>query len=418
MKGSFPVRFLILIFLIGKINAQTTVAYTLVAKPSLLQPGAKAVFTLEGKPDVTDFTLAADPSQGLTCAQHTCTAPKPPDGDNGKLAVAGLVTATATFNTNQTASTTVTLTSNEFEADERGPWEAHAIIGYHQSGAASANFAQNVIMDLYLVRPLSRGGKAWEARFNSWGNVRIASAPRQLNTPFVSLLQGLVVGGDNSPLNTNVNELALSAEFQTGIEYNMTPHWNGKTLGLIGFFGATGAFESPDKSIRIYQVPETQSPQYPLFKAQFPAATGSTYIGFVTPDRDRFYRQYGVGFRYSRYHPSRQYESPQTFTWTVGQDELITGGRLRSVVTQFDGFYPLPVNQVSGRYQFLYIFGTVTLRLSRGENNLPLVLASAPPTIKGTENSVAIVSTPSNRDTYRIGIGADLVNLIRSALQK
>jgi hypothetical protein len=253
---------------------------------------------------------------------------------------------------------------------------------------------------------------------NSWGNVRVASAPRQLNTPLVSLLQGLVVGGDNSPLNTNVNELALSAEFQTGLEVNLTPKWGGKTLGLIGFFGATGAFEAPEKSIRIYQVPAVQSPQYPLFQSRFPGAVNSTYIGFVTPDRDRFYRQYGFGFRYSKYHPDHKYESPQTFTITFGQDELITGGQLRSVVTQFDGFYPLPVNKVSGRYQFLYIFGTATLRLSRGENLTPLVLASAPSTINGTESSVAIVSTPSNRDTYRIGIGADLVNLIRSALGK
>lgn len=276
------------------------------------------------------------------------------------------------------------------------------------------------MIDLYLARPLNATNKLWESKLNSWGNVRVASSPRQLNTPLVSLLQGLVVGGTNSPLNTNVNEMALSAEFQTGLEWNFAriPKWNGTTLGLIAFFGATGSFQSPDKSIRFYQVPDPKSQQYPLFAAHFPSAVGATYIGFLSPDRDRFYRQYGLGFRYSKYHPNRQFESPQTYSVTLGQDELITGGSLRSVVARIDGFYPLPLNTSDGRFQFLYLFGTASLRLGRGQNVTPLVLAGAPSTVTGTENNVAIVSTPSNRDTYRIGIGVDLVNLVRSALNQ
>jgi hypothetical protein len=306
----------------------------------------------------------------------------------------------------------------EFDVGKRGPWEGRVVAGYHQAGAASSDFAQNAIIDIYTVRPLSTHDRPWLARWNSWGNVRIASAPRQLNTPFVSLLQGLLIPQPDatSPLKTNVNELALSGEFQTGIEYNFTrnPLWNGKMLGAIAYFGANGAFQAPNQTVRIYKTPDPQSPQYPLFKQEFPSAIGSPYVGFVNPDRDRFYRQWGVGFRYSKFNPEAHYESPLTFTASVGQDEQITGGRFRSMVAKFDGFYPLPVGTMDGRWKFLYLFGTVTLRLSRGESFTPLLLESAPDATKPSDKSVAIIASPSNRDIYRIGVGVDLVNLLRS----
>ena len=242
----------------------------------------------------------------------------------------------------------------------------------------------------------------------------------------MSLLQGLLVpppgetASITSPLNTKVNELALSGEFQTGIEYNFTrsPEWNGKTLGAIAYFGATGAFEAPSQAIRIYKTPDPQSPQYPLFKQEFPTAVGSPYVGFANPDRDRFYRQWGAGFRYSKFNPDANYESPLTFTASVGQDEQITGGRFRSMIARFDGFFPLPVGALDGRFKFLYLFGTTTLRISRGESVTPLVLESAPDNTKPFDKGVTIIASPSNRDTYRIGVGVDMVNLLRSVFHQ
>jgi hypothetical protein len=387
--------------------------YELKATPSLLSPGETAQFQLQGTPTVATFTkLTAEPPEGLDCdvSKKACTAKNAP----GKgLAITGVEKVTATFSDGQTASTTVTLTG-EFNPETRGPWEGRVIIGYHQAGAASADFTQNVIIDTYIVRPIGKDSRVWESRWNSWGNVRIASIPRQLNTPFVDLLQGLATGGPNSPLNTNVNELAQSAEFQTGLELNLTPEWDGKMLGLIGFFGATGTFEAPDKSVRIFAVPSSQSAQFALFKQEFPAAVGRTYIGFANPDRDRFYRQYGFGFRYSKFNTSATYESPLTYSFTIGQDEAITGGRLHYLVGRVDAFYPLPFGKSGGKWRFFYLFGTATLRLSRGRNITPLILEPAPSTVNAYDPEVVIVTTPSNRDTYRIGIGVDLVGLIRA----
>lgn len=397
----------------------------LAATPPSLGPGETAQFQVSGTSQkITN--LEPDPSAGLKCAQDNstknwaCTAP---DAPGEGLAVTGTVLVKATLDDQSVLTTTVELVG-QFDISKRGPWEARAIAGYHQAGAASADFSQNVIIDIYVVRPLSRKDKVWEARLNSWGNVRIASAPQQINAPFIEILQGLVAPETNpnapSPLNTPVNQLALSAEFETGLEYNFTPAWNGKMLGLIGFFGATGSFQSPDQSVHLYYAPTPDSPQYPLFKERFPTVN-SKYVGFVNPDRDRFYRQWGLGFRYSKFHTTA-YESPQTFSFTLGQDELITGGRFQSVVARFDGFYPLPVGTRDGKWNFLYLFGTTSLRLSRGDNRQPLVLQPAPITGNGAvhpyDNTVTIVASGSNRDTYRIGIGADLVNLMRSAFQK
>ncbi len=383
----------------------------------VLGPGEKTGFTLSGT-QATISTLTANPAAGLACdnTAKTCTAPAAPAPG---LAITGDVTVTAVLSDGTMQKATVTLV-NDPEASTRGPWEARVITGYHQAGAASADFSQNVIIDMFLVRTLSRNKEVWKARLNSWGGVRIASSPQQINTPLVTVVQGLVSPGTNanapSPLNTPVNQLAMSAEFETGLEYNFTPNWDGKVLGLVGYFGATGSFQPPDQSVHLFAVPAAASPQSALFHERYPSVT-SPYVGFVNPDRDRFYRQWGVGFRYSRYHPLADYESPQTFMFALGQDELITGGQLKSVVARFDGFYPLPLSRSNGKWNFLYVFGTTSLRLSRADDKTPLVLQPAPSTVNAYDATVSIVAAGSNRDTYRIGIGVDLVNLLRSALK-
>lgn len=164
--------------------------------------------------------------------------------------------------------------------------------------------------------------------------------------------------------------------------------------------------------MHLFVAPTPESPQYSLLQQRFPGVT-TTYIGIVNPDRDRFYRQWGFGFRYSKFH-SQAVESPETLTLTLGQDELITGGQFQSIVARFDAFYPLPVGSRNGQWWFLYIFGTASLRLSTGDDKTPLILERAPDTVNAYENTVTIVAKASTRDTYRIGIGVDLVNLMRS----
>jgi hypothetical protein len=396
--------------------------YVLTAKPAAIQPGGKTKLSLDDASITTLTSLDPRAGSGVTCDKDkwTCAAPAAPASG---LAITGFVEIAAKFKDaagkDFEAKTKLELTGESEDVD-RGPWEARLVVGYHQAGAASSDFKQNVTMDFYVVRPLQRSKHVWLSRFNSWGSVRIASSPRQLNTPFVDLVAGLLNPTDtNNPLKTNVNELALAGEFDTGLEWNLTPgrKWNGKVHGLIAYFGAMGAFEPPEKSVRIFETPQAISPQWALFHERFPAAPASTagatqYVAFVLPDRDRFYRRWGVGYRYSKYNPERASDSPQTYTVSVGGDEAITGGTFSGAVVHLDAFYPLPISKTNGRYNVLYVFATSALRLARGDNRAPVILKPAADTVKAYDANVTVVSQGSTRDYYRLGIGVDFVRLL------
>jgi hypothetical protein len=325
-------------------------------------------------------------------------------------------------------------------------WESRAIVGYHQAGAAQADHTQNFFFDFFIMRALSKDplwgsvpdchnqlkgqdGKEKSSeepkgagRWNLWGDVRIASTPQQVTTAVATFAADFATQVGNLP----VNKLAQSADFQSGLEYRLHT-WNRQTstrmLGVVAGFGAMGTFEAPSKQVTIYQVPDPGSSQYARFAAEYPTAVKYKYVGFVPPDRDRFYRQYGAGFRLTSFSKGQPLAPPSMYTFTVGQDEAITAGVLHSLVGRFDVFYPLPVSS-TGDYKCIYLFGTANLRLSRAKNVDPFVLNNPnidPSTgkpvatpIQPYDPNVALVTVGSTRDTYRIGVGIDLVNLIQS----
>jgi hypothetical protein len=92
-------------------------------------------------------------------------------------------------------------------------WEASSIVGYHQAGAASADFAQNFFMDFFISRAL-HCKELWDGRLSLWGDVRIASAPQQVSTAVATF----VTDFGNQVGKLPVNQLALSADFQSGLE--------------------------------------------------------------------------------------------------------------------------------------------------------------------------------------------------------
>src|SRR5262249_17526704 len=146
-----------------------------------------------------------------------------------------------------------------------------------------------------------------------------------------------------------VNKLAETASFLTGFDYH--PTWltfpvraGTRRIGLVTSLGATGPF-TPENRITLFAVPNSSSPQYAPFLAQFPQAKGSTYVGFAPPDRNQFYRQWSAGVRVTTmYREHAGFTSPAaTYTATIGQDEAVTAGHLRGKVLKFDVFYPMPV---------------------------------------------------------------------------
>jgi hypothetical protein len=182
-------------------------------------------------------------------------------------------------------------------------------------------------------------------------------------------------------------------------------------LGFVLSVGATGPYP-PASRLAIFAVPSSGSPQYASFIAQYPQAANAAYIGFLPPDRDSFYRSWSAGIRITTTHngpPAAQY------TVTLGQDEQVTGGNLQGAVAKFDVFYPLPA-RIRG-YNYLYLFGTADLKIARAANFTPLILAPAPAGVTGSDASVAIATTPSQRDLYRLGVGVDAVGLLCAIFQ-
>lgn len=273
--------------------------------------------------------------------------------------------------------------------------EARAIFGFQQSGAANANAARNYFFDFYIKRPLT-------SRLSLWGNVRISSAPDQQNpnTTIAELLTQFTTKAAKIP----INRLAQRGEFLTGFDLQLA-RLNHRRLSAVIFWGASGSFESPASAGRIFEAPAPDTPQWPAFTARYPDFTDPSfrqnvrYIGLITRAPERFYHQYGAGFRLTSYSA--------TYTITAGQDQQITAGSSKGVVARIDVFYPL--------HRFLYLFATANLRIAKPHISVPLALHEV--TNDGPQlyhSNVAIYYAPSSHDTYSIGAGLNLLNILRA----
>ena len=279
--------------------------------------------------------------------------------------------------------------------------EARAVIGIEQTGASATNPAQKLFLDFFIDRGM---GAKW---FSVWGDVQIASFPQQISTPVAQFNLA------NAIATLPVNRLAESGAFTTGIDVHPFRSWAAgggtRRLGFVFDVGATAPVP-PANRLSLFVVPSAGSPQYPSFIARFPQAANSGYIGLLPPDRTQFYRAWAAGIRIMTCYADRP---AATYTLTVGQDELVTGGNLQGATAKFDVFYPLPV-AIRG-YNYVYLFGTANMRLARAANTVPLILAPAPANITGSEASLTTIA--SDRDLYRIGVGVDAVGMICAIFQ-
>ena len=321
--------------------------------------------------------------------------------------------------------------------DRRGGEIVEAIAGFQQAGAASAPHTQDYFLDLFLSRPLplpttqnysciaddanSWFGPPWRL----WGNVRVASYPQQVDTAVGQFATNFA----NNIASQPVNKLAQSAEFVVGLERRLWTFRNGLVgndeagrqrfvLSLFVGGGATGPLD-PVESLRVFVTPAASSPQYAAFKAKYgDAVASSQYVGFVTPDRDKFFRQYSGGIRLTTFYEDitgKPYmAAPAMITFSLGQNEQVTGGTMRGVVGRFEAFYPLVLwgDRSTRGSGIVYLFGTAMLRLGGASQTTPFILQPADG-VQGYDPGVAIVAAPSNRDTYLIGVGIDVGQLIK-----
>jgi hypothetical protein len=280
-------------------------------------------------------------------------------------------------------------------------------------------------------------------------NPRITSVPQSATSLGSLNIQSI---SDSITGNNNTTAIVQGLDVQGGAELFLIrprqglPFWsvvkNAKArvgVALVGGLGFTTPFSPPDKSTQEFTINSTILKQFPnagnvqAGATCTPPATTcpASIIAFVDEDRTRFFRRYYTGFRFKTYFFSdrvkgecddpRRGESceglinlfPGIVDITAGKDEAVTGGKLRNWVFRLDAVYPLPF------IPSLHIFGGANVVFARNTTMPPLVLEPPAKFLPFSDPNIFVQQVaPPNRDTYRIGLGVDLLEVIRSKLNK
>jgi hypothetical protein len=295
------------------------------------------------------------------------------------------------------------------------------IVGFEQAGVSSAASRQDFFFDLLYDRPLFfKTDIDLGPALRGWGNLRISSVPQQIGSSVAEFASTFAqqVG------QLKVNQVAQSFGFLGGVEYRLfatghQPSFAGPDLGIqhrvaVNFILGGGIITplTPMDSVQIFSVPNNQ----PDFLNRYPAANGKQFVAFTLQDRNRFFRQGYAGFRLATHFlgDTQRIRYPETFDLTYGFNESITGGRIHGGVLRLEGFVPVPYSALS----WVYFFGTGIFRPG-GHSNIstPFLLDQAPSGTLPTDPGAVVIPIPqADRDYYRIGVGIDLVELVKGWL--
>jgi hypothetical protein len=292
---------------------------------------------------------------------------------------------------------------------------ARAVVGYEQTGASSAKREQTYFFDLFLRKSMPFMQKInpdFGERFSTWGNVRFTSVPQPGNTALGTFISNF----SQQAANVEVKDVARVFDFLAGVEIRLTgnnrllPSFDRQTkqkfsLSFIAGGGSITPLDSRETLATFRVFPD--APGLP------PEARGKEFVSFIAADRDRFFRQYFVGLRvqtffFNKYNIPMQ-RFPAQLDLTIGQNEFVTGGKLRGPVIRVEGYYPLPYDDLN----FINLFATAQLKPGSSGNNLPLVLQPAPADATvPSANTVLVLAPQPNRDYYRAGVGIDFISFL------
>ena len=205
----------------------------------------------------------------------------------------------------------------------------------------------------------------------------------------------------------------MHRRFSSALYFSLRSIFGGQTatkltLSFIAGGGATTPF-NPRETLEVFKA-------FPGAPGLPSLPTGTEFVAFVSPDRDRFFRQFYGGLRLQTHYfdyrnpgiPLNRY--PAQLDITYGQNEAITGGRLRGGVIRIEGFYPLPYDEM----KFINLFGMALIRPIRTNITDPLILQPAPSGTIVPANNVLLITVPQmNRDYYRLGVGIDFISFVK-----
>jgi hypothetical protein len=337
------------------------------------------------------------------------------------------------------------------------------LIGLNATGSTMAGPSQQYFAEIDLIAPVKwfPGKLCSDDEENPlarrcwlWLNPRVASVPASTSSALSSLSSTSLTTGIGSQ---TVSQIVQSFEFQAGFEYYLlraarSPYWGfGTTWGqsavsiILGggtvtpFSSTTAAPEfglNSNLAQQFSQNPQLESlyPQLagglcsygltsspPTFTCPSTPSTKPTSVAFLVPNRSRFYRDFYGGLRLRFFYstgdcdPSSKTPSckssnvfPGTVDLRLGQDETITGGKLRGVDLTVSGSFPIPGTQGTVR-----LFGSTYLRLHKNVNTTALVLIPTSPVLSLDNAALVVQQTGrSDQDYYRLGIGVDLFPIL------
>lgn len=236
----------------------------------------------------------------------------------------------------------------------------------------------------------------------------------------ISLIAGF---GGTTPLQANTLSLAFTAPAFGTVECNQ----------IFPRFKTQFALDNIIQG----NANNTTTPNAPscLVNANSPTSNGATTytpittIGFSNQDRTSFllkdafgartiYRYRGAGNVACGDSDSANHIGPcqrGVVDWTFAQDASITGGQMRKWIFKVDAVYPLPIANL----QFLYLFGSASIRVEKNIDYAPLILQPANiATLAGSGTggvpnpSVVVLSlVQPNRDFYRFGACINITQL-------
>lgn len=438
---------------VGSDSQDFTLTVVKPAEPHITSPNATS-FTV-GTPGSFVVTATGTPTPLLS---YVITSSQPtPEGlkfapDTGAL-TSTAVTPAGTYKLTFTAHNgaghdTQTFTLTVARAALGGEI-VRPVIGFEQVGASATAGSQSFLFDFYISRPVplpySKGSNAiWGSRVRWWGDVKVSSYPYTQKSSVATFAPQFAASFGNQ----NLNKLAQSVEFVSGPEVRLwttgsrgsiTDESAAARFGLMWFayFGATGP-NNPTDNATVFQAPFAGSTQASLLNEMFPLPNGGTYstcpapttpptpcsnyVAFVPISADRFLQQWGTGIRlYSLYthklNGNVSFTTPATIEFSIGENAAVTAGHLHGPVLRVGAMYPFSIGpRGSPGSMVIFLFGSVDTALGMNSFRRTLTLI---PALDSNGNPVPVSAAgvtqipvdPNRRDTYRIGVGIDLVTL-------
>jgi hypothetical protein len=253
----------------------------------------------------------------------------------------------------------------------------------------------------------------------AWGYTRIGSIGKAQSAVDPSQIAAQYAALSNAQPGTVVQSFEMNAGMAVGLANIRTnvDMYNRLTLSVIAGGGALTPLSPSQTQPQNYQVNAAVEAAYPgdytkCTDTAMPPNPYNCYLQLYTQDRSRFFRDYEFGLRLKAYpkpDPNHVVGFPAMFDVTLGRNEYVTGGKFNGAVLHMGGSSPI---LTSG----LYAFGSMDIGI-KNSADLPgplLIPITTPPP---TGETIISIATPAfNRDRYTLGIGIDILQLIRSHL--